>query len=80
MLSLHRRGRDRKHDRVGLRNEPAETILPRLAGLDLVTVDSRRKTSEFKPGDIGDEDLGFSPAVLTSSAMGYWRNERKPAQ
>jgi len=36
--------------RVGLRNEPAETILPRLARLDLVTVDSRRKTSEFKPG------------------------------
>ena len=26
-LCLHRRGRDRKHDRVGLRNEPAETIL-----------------------------------------------------
>jgi hypothetical protein len=33
-----------------LRNEPAETILPRLAGLDLVTVDSRRETSELKPG------------------------------
>jgi hypothetical protein len=44
--SFHCLGRDHEHDCA--RDEPAEPILPRLAGLDVVAVDERGETGEFK--------------------------------
>jgi hypothetical protein len=81
-LRFHSLRRDHKHDSIGLRDEPAEPILPRLAGLDVLTVDERRKTNELKsgqqlvgevgriPAGIGDEDLELLSCILDSVAHG----------